>query len=132
VRAYPTDRAVLVPSDWADAAGCTSRDRHAYLLVVAAGKAAVGILLDSRLRGSSGRLAELCHPRRPGLDDVCQKLVNAGVVRLDRPGVYLWRNAAADFPVVQVNHGGTLETIAYFRYTRAGLTVEKPQQGATA
>jgi hypothetical protein len=123
MKVFPSDWAKpLLPRPWLDALGAPRHIQQGEAIAVAENRAQLAELLASvrhPLLASSLRL-------RRGLQSTSnQALIDAGVIDLGEPGLYVYERAVKDCPVIRVTPEGCA-VVAWFRMPRfAGpITVE--------
>ena len=110
---------IFVPREWLNAMGAPQHRQLSYLLVIAPSKAEATALLEDRTDHSAKRMVDGLRLRRPPLSTPDELLVGAGVVDLDKPGVYAYWESVKDRAVIRVEMDGSCTVVGHFRYDRS-------------
>ena len=118
MKAFPGS-GIFVPRPWLDAMGAPQHRQQAYVLVIAPNKTEATALLEDRTSGFlAHRIVDGLRLRRPPLSTPDELLVAAGVVDLDKPGVYAYWDSVKDRAVIRVEADGSCTVAGHFRYDR--------------
>lgn len=123
MKIFPSDGIQpFVPRSWMDALRAPDHVQQAEVIAVAENRAALAELLASV---RAPRVAESLRLRRGLQSTSNQALIDAGVIGLDVPGVWVYVHAVKDSPVIRVTPVGCT-VAAWFRLPNyAGpITVE--------
>lgn len=117
MKIFVSDGLVLVPATWRQALGLARHHQQAHLLVVAPDKAMVRTMFAARAgSGAAYHLALAVKQRKPPLSTPCQRLLEAGIIHPDLPGVFTYYEAVNGSPVVLVQPDGTFPVVGCFRH----------------
>lgn len=114
---------VHVPPEWMPTLGGHRHHRQAYVVMVAASKEA------TRLAGEGvGLHPTFVREMRLTASGHCstptQMLIDAGVIRLDRPGLYVYEHMAANRPVGRMSRRDGLIVVARWRRDGSNMRIE--------
>lgn len=116
MKIYAAPNAVL-PRLWRDALETPIYRVQGSLVVVAATKKEAATLL--------GKARYAVKDLRVNTSTHTQKMIDAGVIDTDRPGVYCYYGTTRDKPIVEITDHGLPIVVAHFRYSEGvGIIVE--------
>lgn len=123
MKIFPSDGVhPFVPRTWLDALSAPGHVRQAEVIAVAENRAALAELLASV---RAPRVAASLRLRRGLQSTSNQALIDAGVILLDVPGVWVYVHAVKDSPVIRVTPVGCALAAWFRRPNYAGpITVE--------
>jgi hypothetical protein len=106
---------LFVPNSWLNALGSPAHHQQCHVVVVAASKADIeGLLTERYVSFTASRMAAALRLART-LSVPVRLLVEAGVIDTAARGVYAYRDAVKDQPVIRVETDGSCSVAGHFR-----------------